>query len=231
MKLNIHEAILSSFREAREAAQQWSLDAGERQVFSRAIAYQNVTRFRTLCLLVAIIEAMALILTSFGQMQYGAGSLSGRAIVVFLAANVAVSLAFYLGVRRPAAPSGLRPWHHPALLGTVISILSLFALISVFRQAAGSGISPFMIALLVCAAGLCLCPWESAMTFGVSFGVLLTSFAVYQPGDFRFPVVFNNLALVLFAYFVSFTVYQKEKRDFRRKRLPEATTKSCDSRR
>lgn len=223
MKLHLPEINLSLLGDERETALQWNLNAGEEQEFSRSITYLNVVRTRNLCLLVAIIEALALILSYLGHMQYGdASALGGNTIVPFLIANTAVSLCFYLGVRRPASPSGLQPWHRPAMILTVVAILSLFAAISVIRQAVGTAISPFMISLLVCAAGLCLYPWQSLIIFSASSGVLLTSFFIFQPGDFRFPIVFNGSAMVAFAYAISVAHYQKEKRDFKRKRMLEA---------
>ncbi|MEW6615424.1 MAG: response regulator [Thermodesulfobacteriota bacterium] len=223
MKQNIRKLILSLLGEVKDAEPLRSLNSVEQKEFSRDVAHMNLARIRMLCLLVAIVESLALVLSMFGLMKYGAGVLSQKGILMALSANIVVSLVFLLAVKRPALPADLRPWHAIASFGVVFALLSIFGLISVFRQAMSSNISPYMIALLVCATALCLYPWQSLVLFTGSFCVPVVTLLLMTRFRVDVPMLFNNTAMVVFAYVVSLAVFQKERRDFKRKCLLEAT--------
>jgi len=221
MKLRLREVVASMLGEVTETASSQRLTPAERQEFLQAIGYTNIARLRALCALLAVIELLALVLGGLGLLQYGTPVGSTVAVAPVVSANILVSLAFILTVRRPASPAQVRPWHRPATLAVTLAVLCLFAGLSVLRGAAETNASPFIIALLVGAVGLYLCPWESLVVLGVPFGVLVATIFICQPSLFSIPIVFNNLAVVVAADFVSMAIYHKEARDFKRKCLLE----------
>ena len=222
MKRNIREIVNSLLGEADDLSLQWSMDPVESRDFYRINTCVNVARLRMLCLIAAVVASLVFVLIMLYRRQYTAVVINGTLIMATEVAIVFVSLVAYLTLRRPVSPDKLRPWHGPVVMATIFLVLSLFGLVAVFRQPVGSGFSPYLIALFVCAAGLHLRPWRSFVLFGGSFCVFLAGDLYLHLHEFSVPVVFNNAAMVVVAWVISMAVYQKEKRDYKRKCLLEA---------
>jgi PAS domain S-box-containing protein len=222
MKRNIREIVNNLLGEENDGALQWSMDPIERSDFYRTMTCVNIARVRMLSLLAAIVAWSVFLLMTFASRHFAAGPSNLTMIRGAELAIVLVSLVAYLTLRRPVSPKKLRPWHDPVVMGTIFLVLSLFALVTVFRQVIGSGFSPFVIALFVCAAGLYIRPWHALVLFGSSFCVFLGGYLYLQLHVFSLPVVFNNGAMVVVAWAISMAVYRKEKRDYKRKCLLEA---------